>query len=155
MREGQRQRTVLRPGACHDAARDRAGQQRRDGQAQLIEQVRGEELGQQVWASLGEDPLVAALGKGAGSGLHVDVVLARHDDVRAGGQLGAAVRRRRAAGDDDRARVRRGIGEQAAVRVEIEAHADHRDRRCRRPPFAQVTPQLAGANRGITLGAHG
>ena len=106
-------------------------------------------------ASLGEDPLVAALGKGLDGGPQVDVLVAGHDDVRAGGQLGAAVWRRRAAGDDDRARVRRGIGEQAAGRVEIKARADDRDRRRRRPAFAQVAPQLAGADRRVALGAHG
>jgi hypothetical protein len=151
----QRQRTVRGLGAGHDAARARTRHQRADGQAQLVEQVRREELGQQVRASLGEHPRVAAPGQLCDRGLQVDVLVAGHDDVRVLGQLGAAVRRRRVGGDDDRARVRRGTGEQAAGRVEVEARADNRDRRCRRPAVPQVAPQLARSDRRVAFGPRG
>jgi hypothetical protein len=108
-----------------------------------------------VRASLGEHPRVAPPGQLCDRGLQVDVLAAGHDHVRVLGELGAAVRRRRVAGDDDRARVRRGTGEQTASRVEVEARAEHRDRRCRRPAVPQVAPQLARADRRVALGPRG
>ena len=99
------------PGARH---------QRADGQAQLVQQARLEQLGEQVRAALGEHAAVAAFGQRTDGGLKVDGLLAGHDDVRVCGQLGAAIGGRLGGGDDDRAGVRRGRGDQRAVRVEVE-----------------------------------
>ena len=59
--------------------------------------------------------------------------------------------RRAGGGDDDRAGVRRGSGDERAVRVEIEPPADHRDRRRRRSALPEVTPQLLRPGRLVLL----
>ena len=139
------------PGAGHDAVGAGAGHQRADGQAQLVQQASLDQLSQQVRAALGEHPAVAAFGQRVHRGREIDGVLARDDDLRVPGQLVPPGGRGAGRGDDDRAGVRRGRGDQRAVRVEIEPPGDHRDRRRRRPPVPQVTPQLLWPGRLVLL----
>jgi hypothetical protein len=98
---------------------------------------------------------VTALGQRVDGRLQVHGLLARHDDIGPFGQLGAAPGRRLGGGDDDRAGVRRGRGDQAAGRVEVESGGDHRDGRSRRPAFPQVAPEFARAHRRVALGPDG
>ena len=91
------------------------------------------------------------LGQLTDRGLQVNGLVAGHDDVRVPGQFGAPVRRRLGHSDHDRAGVRRGRGDQRAVRVEVEPPGDHGYRRCRRPAVPQVTPQLPGPGRLVLL----
>ena len=141
-------------GAGDDPARAGAGQQRADRQAQLIEQAGRDQLAQQLRAAFGEQPPVTAIGERVHRCVQVHGLPAGHDDIGALGQLGAALGRRCGGGDDDRAGVRRGRRDEPARRIEVEPGADHRDRRCRRPAFPQVVPELAAADRGVALGPH-
>ena len=109
------------------------------------------QLGEQVRAALGEHPAVAAFGQRVNRRPEVDGVLARDDDLRVPAQLVPPGGRGAGRGDDDRACVRRGRGDERAVRVEIEPPGDHRDRRRRRPALPQVTPQLLWPGRLVLL----
>jgi hypothetical protein len=153
--QGQGQRRDVGRGAGHDTVGARAGQQRADGQAQLVQQAGGDELAQQARPAFGEHPLVTTLGQRVHGRFQVHGIRARHDDIGPFGELGAAPGRRLGGGDDDRAGVRRGRGDQAAARVEVEPGGDHRDRRRRRPAFPQVAPELARAHRRVPLGPYG
>jgi hypothetical protein len=119
--------------AGQDPVRARAGQQRADGQAQLVQQARRGDLGQQARTPLGEHPPVAALGQRADGRLQVHGFLSGHDDVGPLFQGGAAVGRGLRGGDDDRASRRRGHVDDRAGRLEVEPRGDHRDRWGRGP----------------------
>ncbi len=90
--QGQRQRVIRDQGAGHDAAPGVAGQQRADGQAQLIHQVGRDELAEQVRTALGEQPLMTAFGQRTERGLQTDGFLSGHDHVGVPGQFGPQIR---------------------------------------------------------------
>jgi hypothetical protein len=152
VRQGQGHRAGREFLAGQDPVGARARQQRADRQAQLVQQAGRGQLGQQVRSALGEHPLVAAIGQRADRGVQVDGGLAGRDDVRAPRQLGPQVLRRRGGGDDDGAGVRRGLGEQRALGVEVQPRADHRDRGSRGPAVAQVRPAPAPPRGPVALG---
>jgi hypothetical protein len=106
-----------------------------------------------VRPAFGEHPLVTAVGQRVDGRVQVHLFLAGHDDIGPLGQLGAALGRGQGGGDDDRAGVRRGRCDQAAVRVQVETGGDHRDRRRRRAALPQVAPELVGAYRRVALGS--
>jgi hypothetical protein len=60
--QGQRQRLGPGRGAGHDPVRARAGQQRADGQAQLVDQVALDQLAEQVRTPFRQQAPVAASG---------------------------------------------------------------------------------------------
>jgi hypothetical protein len=150
--QGQRLRRDGRRRAGQDPVRARAGQQRADGQAQLVQQAGPGDVGQQARAALGEHPPVAPLGQRGDGRLQVHGLLASHDDLGRPAQGGPAVGRGLRGGDDDRAGRRRGRRDQAAGRVEVEPRADHRDRRGGGPARPQVRPELVPAHRGVAFG---
>ena len=152
--QGQRQRLGSGRGAGHDPARARAGHQRADGQAQLVDQVGLDQLAEQVRAPFRQQAPVAASGEGAHGGLQVHGLVAGHEDVRVRFQPGTDVLRGLSGGDDDRAGVRGSGGDQGAVGVEVQPRADHRDRRGRRPAGPQGAPGLLYPGRLVALGPH-
>jgi len=119
--------------AGQDPVGARSSQQRADGQAQLVQQARRGDLGQQARTPLGEHPPVAALGQRGHGRLQVHGFLSGHDDVGPLFEGGAAVRRGLRGGDDDRASRRRGHVDDRAGLLEVKPRGDHRDRRSRSP----------------------
>jgi hypothetical protein len=117
--------------ADQDPVRARASQQRADGQAQLVQQARRGDLGQQARTPLGQHPPVTALGQRGYGRLHVHGFLSGHDDIGPLFQGGAAVGRGLRGGDDDRASRWRGHVDDRAGRLEVKPRGDHRDRRSR------------------------
>jgi hypothetical protein len=153
--QGQRQRFGPGRGAGHDPLRARAGHQRADSQAQLVDQVGLNQLAEQVRAPFRQQPPVAASGEGADGGLQVHGLVASHDDIRDRFQPGPDVLRGLGGGDDDCAGVSGSGGDQRAVGVEVKPCADHRDRRGWRPAGPQGAPGLLYPGRLVALGPHG
>src|SRR5215472_13148871 len=151
----QRHRPRRERGAGGDAERAGAGQQRADGQAQLIEQPGRRHLAEQVRAALAEHPAQAPVPQRGHPLPEVHDKVARHDHVRYPGHRGAPVGGGGGAGDHDRPRVWRRVGKQRRPEVQLERAADQRDRRCPGPAGAQAGQRRTPAGGLVLLGARG
>jgi hypothetical protein len=135
--------------------RARAGHQRADRQAQLVDQVGLDQPSEQVRAAFREHPPVAAFGQRGDGGLQVDGLIAGHDDIGVRFQRGADFLWRLGSGDDDGAGIRGSGGNERTRRVQVEPRGDHRDRGSRRPAGPQAGPELLRPGRLVVLGPNG
>ena len=133
--------------AAHDEGADR--------HAQLVEQIRRDQLAEQVGPAFDENPAVAKLGQRVDGRLGAHVLLAGDDDVRGLRRGGDPVFWRLARGKHDGLRQRFIALHQLAVKVKTDTPGHNRDRRRGRAAFPQLRPHPARLGEAVPLGASG